>query len=383
MLPNDPPKQYDYIFTGAGCAGLSLLMHIIDSGSFADKKILLVDKSHKTENDRTWCFWETEPGLFQPIVSKQWQQVWFHSNEFSRLLEIDPFEYKMIRGIDFYDHCFSVIEQQKNIDILYAPVTEVDAGTTSVVADGERYYGHYIFNSIMFERPVLKPHEFYLLQHFKGWLIETAQPAFNPSQAVLMDFRVSQQHGTTFVYVLPVSATLAMVEYTLFTKDLLPPEQYDAGLREYISRFLPVDYEIKQEETGVIPMTNFVFPQGQGNVINIGSAGGQTKASSGYTFYFIQQHSKAITNALLQTGQPFVTARHSRKFRYYDSVLLNVLATGKMPGDKVFADMFRKNTPANILRFLNNSSPLKDDIKIISSLPVWPFLKAGVQELRK
>lgn len=383
MLPSDSTNQYDYIFTGAGCAGLSLLMHLISSGSFADKKILLVDKSHKTENDRTWCFWETEPGLFQSIVHKQWQSVWFHSNEFSRLLEIEPYQYKMIRGIDFYDHCFGIIEQQKNIQILHAAVDEINADNTSVVAEGERYYAKYIFNSILFEKPILKDSEFYLLQHFKGWIIETVQPVFNPSQAVLMDFRVGQQHGTTFAYVLPVSANMAMVEYTLFTKELLQPQEYDAGLREYISRFIPVDYTIKEEETGIIPMTNYVFPAGQNNVINIGSAGGQTKPSSGYTFYFIQQHSKAIIDALLTTSEPFIASQRSKKFNYYDSVLLNVLATGKMPGDKVFTDMFRKNSPESILRFLNNESVLKEDIKIISSLPVWPFLKAGLQEMRK
>lgn len=383
MLPSDSTHKYDYIFTGAGCAGLSLLMHIIATGRFADKKILLVDKSHKTENDRTWCFWETEPGLFQSIVCKQWQHVWFHSNEFSRMLEIAPYQYKMIRGIDFYDHCFAVIEEQKNIDVVYAEVSEVNAADTSVVAEGERYYGKYIFNSILFQKPVLKSNEFYLLQHFKGWLIETAKPVFNPSQAVLMDFRVGQQHGTTFAYVLPVSAKLAMVEYTLFTNELLQSQQYDAGLREYISRFIPVDYEIKQEETGIIPMTNYAFPAGEGNVMNIGSAGGQTKPSSGYTFYFIQQHSRAITDALLNTGEPFIASQKAKKFDYYDSVLLNVLATAKVPGDKVFSDLFRKNAPETILRFLNNDSTLKEDLRIISSLPVWPFLKAGLQEMKK
>ena len=33
-----------------------------------------------------------------------------------------------------------------------------------------------------------------------------------------MDFRTDQQHGTTFIYVKPFSATKALVEYTLFTE---------------------------------------------------------------------------------------------------------------------------------------------------------------------
>ena len=61
-------KSYDYIILGAGCAGLSLLMRMIGSNQFNDKKILLIDKEQKNKNDRTWCFWEKDKGLFDPVV---------------------------------------------------------------------------------------------------------------------------------------------------------------------------------------------------------------------------------------------------------------------------------------------------------------------------
>ena len=323
------PNKYHYILTGAGCAGLSLLIHLISSGKFSDKKILVIDKSPKNANDRTWCFWEADPSIFESIVHKQWDRAWYHSDRFSRLLELSPYQYKMIKGIDFYDHCLQIIQQQKNIEVVYAAVESIDYDKTSVTASGNTYYADYIFNSILFEKPALAKKEFYLQQHFKGWTIETQEPAFDPAQAVLMDFRVSQQHGATFVYVLPISAHKAMIEYTLFTPRLLEPYQYDEGLQEYINRFIPGEYTIHEQEGGVIPMTNHSFSSSKNNVVNIGSAGGQTKPSSGYTFYFIQQHSKAIVQSLIDTGKPFVPPMHPKKFRYYDSVLLNVLATGR------------------------------------------------------
>ena len=64
-----------------GCAGLSLAVHLIQSGKFSDKKILLIDKESKIQNDRTWCFWENENGLFQNIVYKSWEKVWIKSME--------------------------------------------------------------------------------------------------------------------------------------------------------------------------------------------------------------------------------------------------------------------------------------------------------------
>jgi lycopene beta-cyclase len=350
-------------------------MHFIHFGKFTGKKILLIDKSPKTANDRTWCFWETKPGLFEPVVKKQWSKVLFKSGGFSRVMDIEPYRYKMIRGIDFYEFCFSEIREHQNIEVMYAAVEAIDYNETCVVANGRRFYAQYIFNSILFGKPA---GQFYLLQHFKGWLVETPQPVFDEHCATLMDFSVPQRHGTTFTYVLPVSSTVAMIEYTLFTKDLLRDEEYDQGLKDYIK----FPYKILDEEKGVIPMTNYSFPQSNGNVINIGSAGGQTKPSSGYTFYFIQQHSRAITDEIIKTGKPFTGPLYSKKFNYYDSVLLNVLATNKLPGKQVFTELFKRNKPSHILQFLNNESSISTDLRIISSLPTLPFLHAGLQQLK-
>src|SRR4051812_4932881 len=111
--------KYDYIIAGAGASGLSLLVHLINSGKFSSKKILLTDLAPKTKNDRTWCFWEKEPGLFESVVYKRWHKLWFHSSTFSSLNNIDPYTYKLIRGIDFYNYCFSLIEKEKNITVAY------------------------------------------------------------------------------------------------------------------------------------------------------------------------------------------------------------------------------------------------------------------------
>ena len=76
--------HYDYVIAGAGAAGLSLTMHLIESGQFQNKSILLVDKDSKKANDRTWCFWEKEPGIFQTIVYKEWNKLNFNSNDLIR-----------------------------------------------------------------------------------------------------------------------------------------------------------------------------------------------------------------------------------------------------------------------------------------------------------
>jgi lycopene beta-cyclase len=172
------------------------------------------------------------------------------------------------------------------------------------------------------------------------------------------------------------------VEYTLFSKELLSAPEYDAGLKSYINTFLPgISYKITEKEFGTIPMTNQAFPRNNGKIIQLGTAGGQTKASSGYTFRFIQKHSEAIVKELASGKPNLRLPRLSAKYHFYDSVLLNVLATGKLPGHQVFTRLFSKSKPQDIFQFLDNESSLLQELKLISSLPTLPFLKAGMEQL--
>ncbi|RYF77454.1 MAG: hypothetical protein EON98_16385 [Chitinophagaceae bacterium] len=143
-------EHYDYIITGTGCAGLSLAMHLIHSGKFADKRILLVDEAAKNKNDRTWCFWEKESNLFEPIVYKQWEQLWFFGEEFYKELSILPYRYKMIRGLDFYQYCFEQINGQKNFEFHSGKVESVFSGEkTGIVVDGRTVTADYVFKAVL------------------------------------------------------------------------------------------------------------------------------------------------------------------------------------------------------------------------------------------
>jgi lycopene beta-cyclase len=118
--------------------------------------------------------------------------------------------------------------------------------------------------------------------------------------------------------------------------------------------------------------------------VNIGTAGGQTKASSGYTFKFIQKHSEALVQSLLTNEHPILKKDiYSRRFSLYDTTMLNVLYNDKAKGDKIFSDMFSKNSPDKILRFLDNESSLEDELNIIGSLPGMVFTRAAMQEIFK
>lgn len=383
-----PPKpKYDYIIAGGGCAGLSLLMHMLAESSFRDCSILLIEKDAKQSNDRTWCYWEKGDGLFDSIVHAKWNKAWFHSNGYSALKNLHPYQYKMIRGLDFYRHCHQCIERFPNVSIVRESV--VDMGQTPdgayVQTDADRYECSVVFNSIQLRPPVVSPHQYMLLQHFKGWIIETDAPAFNPNEPILMDFRVDQHAGTTFVYVMPLSDRRALVEHTLFTKELLNDQAYEEGLERYVKEQLQLSqYTVAEREFGIIPMTNYRFSPGKGNIVQLGTMGGQTKPSSGYTFRFIQKHSAAIVQALKKGEHPLVKRpTMDARFFWYDSVLLHMLYKEKMAGARIFSLLFKRNPIDRLFSFLDNESTLLQEVILLNTLPQWPFMKAGWEELMK
>lgn len=399
--------RYDLVFLGGGCATLSLLTRLIESGACIDKRFLIIDPSDKKSNDRTWCFWEKGSGYFEKLVHHEWGELDFKQPRFSDSLDMDGYRYKMIRGIDFYEYCLQVLQASGQVDFLQDEITDwsiekTDSQGEILNSSGEilRITGkktekisvkaNLIFNSIPLDLGKKQPGVVNLLQHFKGVIVESDQFNFDPHRATLMDFRVSQTEGTTFIYVLPLSKNKALVEYTLFTADLLSTEQYNQGIADYITTYLGVsDYKIMEEEFGIIPMTSQQFPWYANGAFNIGTAGGQTKGSSGYTFQFIQKRSAQLA-ALLQNSSDWSKLKSTliqlqgdaKRFHFYDRVLLNVLAANYYPGDQVFATLFEKNPAHRVFQFLDNETNLLQELQIISTLPTWPFLKAALKSWR-
>jgi lycopene beta-cyclase len=180
---------------------------------------------------------------------------------------------------------------------------------------------------------------------------------------------------------MPFSANSALVEYTLFTEDTLTQKEYDQGLDLYLRAQLGLDeWEIIEEEFGIIPMTNHRFQRQNGCIVNIGTAGGMTKASSGYTFRFIQKDTERIVQQMSKHSKPNYRHRDHSRFFWYDSIFLNILQLKKLHGADIFTDLFSQNDAGKILKFLDNETSFQEEVKILWSMPQWPFMKAGVQE---
>lgn len=368
-------ERYDYIIAGAGAAGLSLAYHLVRAG-LGDKRVLLIDRERKIHNDRTWCFWEIGEGPFEGLVFRRWDRVWFHGEGISQRLDLAPYRYKMIRGIDFYAFMDRWLESQPQIRRLYGQVEAVEEGRVWV--DGEPYLAEWVFDSIYRPAP-RRPQYHYLLQHFKGWVVESPRPVFDLEAATFMDFRLEQQGAVRFAYVLPHDERTALVEYTVFSPALLQSEEYDRGLKDYLERSLHLrSYTIHHEEFGVIPMTDAPLEACPSpRVVPIGMAGGRTKASTGYTFQRIQRHSRQIAEHLARYGRPLPRRSGPNRYHWMDSLFLNVLSKGREEGRTFFSRLFRRLRPAQVLRFLDEETSPLEDLRLMTAVNVPVFLAAG------
>lgn len=371
-------QHYHYIFTGSGLSALMTVYELLLSGKFEDKSILLIDENAKKVNDRTWCFWD-ENNLFDEVVSKKWNQAVFANKKFNRVLELTPYQYKKINGLDFYELVFKKISEHKNIHFLNQKVVDyTELGNHCVVkTENETFTCNKVFNSIYNPEVVTAQNKFPLIQqHFVGWFIKSKEAVFTPNCTTFMDFSVEQKGNTRFMYVLPTSENKALLEYTLFSKDLLSNEEYEYEIQKYIENLGITEYEIIEKEKGNIPMTCYPFwKHNTKNVINIGSAGGWTKASTGYTFKNASKKSKALVQ-FLKSESDFTKFHKKDKFWFYDLLLLDILSSKNELGSKIFSSMFKKGSSTVIFKFLDEETSIWEDLQVIWKCPKMLFVKA-------
>ena len=377
------PNQYDYIIAGSGCAGLSLAIQLQKS-SVPFNKILLIDKDLKNKNDRTWCFWtDKENNWFDAIVYRKWNTFEFKSNRLEKKMNIAPFHYLMIKGVDFYNYCLRELKSDSRFDIKTETIQSIYSkdGEGVLETNVNKYSASLIFNSAIRTHEKKSKHINYV-QHFKGWVVETKEEAFDPDCPTFMDFRIEQENDCRFVYVIPFSKTKALVEYTGFSPKALNADQYDKHIQFYLSNYLNIkEYKIEETEYGEIPMaeSEFINPFGK-NVVNIGTAGGFSKPSTGYTFYFIQKNISQLVLQFKNANRLIVSPTRKLKFYNYDRVFLDVMNSKKIEFRDVFTALFKNNRIKTLLSFLNEETSIREDLIIMNSVPKRYFIPSALKK---
>ncbi|RPG96340.1 MAG: lycopene cyclase [Candidatus Pelagibacter sp. TMED165] len=351
-------KEFDYIIIGGGCAGLSLAYQLETNNYLKDKTLAIIEPRRDYKRDKTWSFWRVYNHNFEDCVIKSWNNFTINTSEGSHELVNERFPYQSIDSGKFYEKINSKLSKNTNINF-FKSLNEINSENSL------------IFNSVI--RSKLDKSE--LWQHFKGVEIETAKDCFDYRIMNLMDFNCDQRNDVHFFYTLPIGKNKALIETTwLSNLEDLSLMDYDLQLENYIKNNLGIkNYKINFTEKGAIPLFHPSFKNSD-KVINIGTAGGMTRLSTGYTFLNIQEHSKYIVENI-DNVEKLKIYNLGKKYLFLDKVFLRVLERypEKMP--KIFFDMF-KTSSNTIIKFLSNKSNIFEDINIISKMPKIIFIKA-------
>ncbi|MFI5806793.1 lycopene cyclase family protein [Streptomyces sp. NPDC051561] len=375
---------------GAGAAGLSLVHRLCAPAPGRRPDVTLIDAppGPLRPPERTWCFWGEPGGAYDEALTASWDRLRLRGHAGDTVdCTLAPTRYKMLRSTDFERLVNARLDAAPHLRRTTATVDGIDDLRPGAVVRGTteggtplRLRARWVFDS----RPprALPPARTLLLQHFRGWFVRTAQPCFDPAVADLMDFRTPQPaHGLSFGYVLPLDPCRALVEYTEFSPQPLDDTGYDRALHHYTSQVLGLGaFEVTGTEQGVIPMTDARFPRRTGSsAFRIGTAGGATRPSTGYTFAAVQRQSRAVADALARGRPPLPPPAYPARSRAMDGVLLRALATGRVDGTRFFTQLFREAGPERMLRFLDGRTTCREDFALGLRTPVLPMLRTAAE----
>ncbi len=378
----DERLTVDVAVLGAGAAGLSLAWHLAQAGPAAPSVALL--ERERSAPARTWCSWgpAAMSGPAAGAVAAAWRSVDVVDPAGGRQrLDLAPSAYRMIRSPDFVRVVSAELGRTTRLAAEVARIEDDPAAAYAVVhaADGGQVRARWVFDT---RPPVLPRARTAWVQHFRGWTVRTGEDRFDPSSAVLMDFRTPQpDRAVSFGYVLPTSPREALVEWTGFGRTPLDGAGYDRALRHYAREVLGLDaYEMTAVEQGTIPMVDAVLPRATGpRTFRLGAAGGATRPSTGYTFTAAQRQAEQVAAALLAGRHPAPPPAYPARHLWMDGLLLRALDSGRLAGAQFFPALFREHPVDRVLRFLDGRTSLAEDLAIMRTSPLVPMARTAVE----
>ena len=350
-------REFDYVIIGGGCAGLSLAYELEIHEKFKNKTLAIIEPRNDYIRDKTWSFWKVAAHNFEDCVKHSWSNFSINLPNQTKYIECDNFPYESIDSGLFYQKIINTLKKNTNIHF-FKNINEISTENS------------FVFNSVN----DVSDSKNDLWQHFSGIEIETNKDVFDDQIFNLMDFDCDQRDSVHFFYTLPFSKKKALVETTWISNLNHPSNQdYSTQLEDYIKNKLKIkNYEIKFKETGAIPLFH---PKNikKINQMEIGTAGGMTRLSTGYTFMNIQDQSKYIRENF-ESIEKVDNFTINSKYEFLDNIFLKVLKknSGKMP--EIFFKMFNCS-PSTVINFLSNKSNIYEDFSIILKMPKLVFLR--------
>lgn len=392
-------EVYDIVILGAGCAGLSLAVALVNER--VPGRILLVDARDSYADDRTWCFWDVEPTPFTHLARASWP-TWTVRSRAGRVESTaHATPYRCLAANDFYRFALEGLAESGTVELLAsAPAHEVSSADDDDLVTVTTGRGTIRARRVVDSRGLrpgsaemeeARSRSTWVPQEFVGVHLRATTPVFDDRACVLMDFDVDQSSGLRFVYVLPLSPFEALVEDVSMSDPVATDVEHRRNLDDYLLRhygLASTDYEVLALERGYIPMTTHAFRREPlPNVTTLGTLAGATRPSTGYTFLRIQRSSRVLARRLAASagGDPVDENRslpdRAAGSSLLDAIFLRFLSERPALTPRVFHLLFSRVPAASLVRFLSEQGTFVDHARLVLALPKGIFLRTAFREL--
>ena len=355
-------KIYKAAIIGLGPSGLAVNKMLFGDST---NEIIAFENDDINERDNFFGFWLTDwMKPFEKIIEKKWHNWTIGDKNINVTHNSVNKPYCVISFKKWKKFC---LETKNKLDVKNKKVVEylpIQNYFKIITSDNKEYYAEKIFDS----RSV-KEKKGELLQHFFGVNITVPDNTFNENKLTLMYF-TKENNILHFIYVLPFSHNKALVESTVFSKEVFRISWYRKKIDDYLKLNNIIITKEMSTEKGVIPM--FFSEEKKSpysNIFNIGIRGGACKPSTGYAFSFLIKQIQLLKNS----KKNYVNI-HKFLEKKMDKIFINFLKNNNEDG-KSFIKLASNLDGNEFQSFMMGESNLLTKLKIIKSMPKLPFLK--------
>ena len=401
--------EKECVILGGGCSGLGLAYALSQQQQPID--CLVLESRTNYTHDKTWCFWEKNATPWTELATCHWSQWSYQEKNQAPIIHTSTqWRYYYLPSIIYYEKIQQVLKNHSHIKLMLGQeITSVHGETKHKIPNNDYPWLIKTQSGLTVKaRRVIdtRPNHHtksILYQCFFG--IEINIKHLSTKTVALMHDMCSDHHGFRFNYILPISPERILFEHTRFCSypidsPLLKRECIQAFKHKFPKiqlKYAPRHQTIEQdslstsgtvhrEEYGCLPMGLIQNDTPSASDMG-GISAGALRAASGYGFRRIQKWASQTARQIIQEHQKMLNSQPRRITHQYDplwqkkmdALFLTTLKNNAEKGPRFFSQLANKLSGDTLVRFLSDQSNLQDLIKIIWSLPSWPFIKQSLR----
>lgn len=380
--------ELDILIIGAGLSGLCLAYCL--KKLQPTLKVLTIEAEHSLNHEATWSFHNGDIlnfSFWSNFIDNSWDN---YDVRFSREQVIEQ-SYSTIQSQSFFQKMRSELGENlilgTSINQLRAHSVQTDGGqtiTAKIVIDARSQFPY--SRRQMLQRG-------WGFQKFYGIEIRTEQP-HGLVRPVLMDASVPQKDGYRFVYVLPLSSSVLLVEDTYYSNTAdLAIESLHSELLKFAASKGWHPSEILRTEKGILPVPTSIHPiedlDAPDSPLKIGAGAGFYHPITGYSLLWssrVAQELASIDNPTAINYRQVLARLHrerQKQERFYLFLNRLMFFGSETRNRRNIFERFYQLPSSTIARFYAGRTNWFDRCRLLVGKPPIPVLAAVKALLRR